>query len=125
MLNDAAHATVIEWLVKLAGNGAPTTGDCGRGQPENMTPLTLVPCGAAQLANHTRFEMDGGDGTMRLSHCRTHAVAIDCTQAGGMARCGLLEGVAERMILSGVLPTGRKWDEENFHFTLDGKTIVF
>jgi hypothetical protein len=66
MLNDAAHASIIAWLVEQAGIGPSTVGDCGRGLPDNMTPLKLVECASARLANHTLFSMSKADGLVRF-----------------------------------------------------------
>lgn len=125
MLNDAAHSAVIDWLREQAGLTQNTSaGDCGRGLPENMTPLRLVSCSDPRLENHTRFEMNSADSTLRLSRCSTHACAIDCSQAGGCGKAGTL-AEPEKMILSGVLPATPNLI--NFHFSFDDKagTIAF
>ena len=79
---------------------------------------------ASSSANHTRFEMNSADGTMRLSRCSTHACAIDCGQAGGCDKAGKL-AEPEKMIISGVLPANPHLI--NFHFSFDSKagTVTF
>jgi hypothetical protein len=121
LLNDAAHTSIIEWL-KVQANIEQASDDCTEGKPDNMTPLVTVPC--AHYVNHTKFIISA-DHMIRLAGCPRHAVAIDCTQAGGMSKCGQIQQ-PERMILSGLLPAHPK-DLSNFHFSLtdsDGP-IVF
>ena len=119
MLNDAAHSAVIGWLREQAGLTPSTSGDCSRGLPENMTPLRLVSCSDPRLENHTGFEMNSADSTLRLSRCPAHACAIDCSQAGDSCEKAGTLAEPERMILSGVLPA--KPNLINFHFSFDDK----
>lgn len=123
LLNDAAHTSIIEWL-KVQSNIEQASDDCEEGKPDNMTPLVTMPCAQQDLVNHTKFIISV-DHMIRLAGCPRHAVAIDCTQAGGMSKCGQIQQ-PERMILSGPLPPHPK-DLSNFHFSLsdsDG-SIVF
>jgi hypothetical protein len=120
MLNDAAHTTVVQWLAGVADLVPTTAEPCARGLPANMTPLRLVKCGDPQLLNQTLFELVSINGStiLRLSACSTHAVAIDCAQAGGMEQCGDL-AVPEKIVLSGALNWTNHHDLSNFHFLFD------